>query len=131
MKTYTLLLGFFLFISSSLSAQIATPEITFEKLVHDFGKVQQYGNTTVEFKFTNTGNQPLIISNAEGSCGCTVPTWPQHPIAPGQTGVIVVKYDSKRVGPFKKSVKIMSNAKNTPVVELRIQGTIIASSSSN
>lgn len=131
MKTYTLLFGFFLFIFTSLSAQIATPEITFEKKVHDFGKVQQYGNATVEFKFTNTGNQPLIISNAEGSCGCTVPTWPQHPIAPGQTGVIVVKYDSKRVGPFKKSVKIMSNAKNNPVVELRIQGTIIASSNSN
>ena len=130
MKNLTLLLGFILFTVVSASAQVSAPEITFETTVHDFGNIQQYGNATVEFKFKNTGNKPLIISNAEGSCGCTVPTWPQHPIAPGKSGVIIVKYDSKRVGPFNKSVKIMSNATNTPTIELRIQGTIITTDSS-
>jgi hypothetical protein len=124
MKKIILLIGLFLTMITSVSAQISAPEITFEKNVHDFGSIAQYSNTTVEFIFKNTGNAPLIISNAEGSCGCTVPTWPQHPIAPGQTAVIIVKYDSKKIGPFNKSVKIMSNSKNDPVLELRIQGAI-------
>ena len=71
--------------------------ISFQKDVHDFGKLKQHGNASTEFTFTNTGNAPLIISNAKGSCGCTVPTWPREPIAPGATASIKVKYDSKRV----------------------------------
>ncbi|UTW65648.1 DUF1573 domain-containing protein [bacterium SCSIO 12643] len=126
MKTFTLLLGFIFSLSFSVLGQLSGPEITFEKTIHDFGSMKQHTPTTYEFKFTNTGNAPLIISNAEGTCGCTIPTWPQHPIAPGASAVIVVKYDSKRVGPFKKSVKITSNASSSPNIELRIQGTIIA-----
>lgn len=124
MKTLTLLFGLIFFMSTSAFSQLSGPEMTFEQTVHDFGNVKQHAPTTYEFKFTNTGNAPLIISNAEGTCGCTIPTWPQHPIAPGATGVIIVKYDSKRVGPFKKSVKITSNASSNPNMELRIQGTI-------
>ena len=54
--------------------------VEFEKDVHDFGTMKQYGDASTEFKFTNTGNAPLIISNAKGSCGCTVPSWPKEPI---------------------------------------------------
>jgi len=127
MKKVTLALGFILaFALGTFAQQVGGPEITFEKDVHDFGKIKQYGNATTEFVFTNTGNAPLIISNAKGSCGCTVPTWPREPIAPGASAVIKVKYDSKRVGPINKSVTITSNATNAPTKVIRITGNISA-----
>jgi|TARA_B110000046_G_scaffold154569_1_gene164563 hypothetical protein len=108
-------------------AQVGSgPEIAFEKDVHDFGKMKQYGNASTEFKFTNTGTEPLIISNARGSCGCTVPSWPKTPIKPGESAAIKVKYDSKRIGPINKSVTITSNASNEPNTVIRIKGSIEA-----
>ena len=80
------------------------PEIAFESEVHDYGTIKQGADGTCEFKFKNTGKEPLIISNAKGSCGCTVPTYPKEPIMKGQTGVIKVHYDTKRVGAFTKTV---------------------------
>lgn len=99
------------------------PEISFEEDVIDYGDIEQGANGVREFKFTNTGKEPLIISNARGSCGCTVPTWPKEPIKPGETSVIKVKYDTKRIGPINKSVTITSNAKTATKV-LRIKGNI-------
>jgi hypothetical protein len=100
--------------------------ISFEKDVHDFGNLKQGGDATYEFKFKNTGNEPLIISNAQGSCGCTVPEWPKEPIKPGASSVIKVKYDSKRVGPINKSVTITSNSTENATFTLRIAGNIEA-----
>jgi hypothetical protein len=99
-------------------------QIKFEKDVHDFGNLKQGGDATTEFTFTNTGNEPLIISNSQGSCGCTVPSWPREPIAPGKSASIKVKYDSQRLGPINKSVTVTSNATNEPNVVLRIKGVI-------
>lgn len=99
-------------------------QIEFEKDVHDYGTIKQFGNGVYEFKFTNTGNEPLTISNAKGSCGCTVPEWPREPIAPGESNVIKVKYDTKRVGPFGKSVTLQSNATNNPTKTIRIKGKV-------
>ena len=101
------------------------PEITFETDVHDYGTVKQGADGGCEFKFTNTGKEPLIISNAVGSCGCTVPTYPKEPILKGQSAVIKVHYDTKRVGAFTKNVTITSNAKTTTKV-LTIKGTVEA-----
>ncbi len=109
---------------SFAQASAGGPEISFEEEVHDFGKMKQYGDATTNFVFTNTGNEPLIISNARGSCGCTVPTWPRQPIQPGESASIKVKYDSKRIGPINKSVTITSNAVNTPNKVIRIKGHI-------
>lgn len=100
--------------------------IEFEKDVHDYGEVPHMGNGTYSFVFKNTGTEALIISNAKGSCGCTVPSWPKEPIAPGKSAKIDVTYDTKRVGPISKSVTITSNAENTPVKVLRIQGTVLS-----
>jgi len=111
-----------LFFSLGVSAQA---EITFEKDVHDFGTMKQHGDASTEFVFKNTGNEPLIISNAKGSCGCTVPEWPREPIQPGQSSAIKVKYDSKRLGPINKSVTITSNGSEQPKV-IRIKGNIEA-----
>lgn len=127
MRKLTLAFGFILaFAFTAVAQQIGGPSIQFEKDVHDFGNVKQYGNTTTEFVFKNTGSAPLIISNARGSCGCTVPSWPKQPIAPGETAVIKVTYDSKRVGPINKSVTITSNATNEPTKVIRIKGNIEA-----
>ena len=125
--TLSMVLASFLMLNTVNAQELQSGAIIeFEKDVHDYGTIQQNANGTYEFKFKNTGNEPLTISNAKGSCGCTVPEWPKEPIAPGESGVIKVKYDTKRVGPFGKSVTIQSNATNEPVKTLRIRGTVEA-----
>jgi len=118
------------FTANNLAAQTEVPaagaSIDFQKEVHDYGLVEYNGNGECEFEFTNTGTAPLIISNAKGSCGCTVPEWPKAPIAPGATAVIKVKYATNRVGTINKSVTITSNATNTPTKVIRIKGEVKA-----
>jgi hypothetical protein len=63
--------------------------------VWNFGTIQQGDSPEFSFTFKNTGNEPMIISNAKGSCGCTVPQWPKDPIPPGENGEIAVKFNSK------------------------------------
>jgi len=99
--------------------------ISFEQEVVDYGTIEQGADGVREFVFTNTGKSPLIISNAVGSCGCTVPTWPKEPIKPGQKAAIKVKYDTKRIGAINKSVTITSNA-TEPTKIIRIKGTVVA-----
>lgn len=99
-------------------------EITFETEVIDYGTINQNADGVRTFKFKNTGNAPLVISNARGSCGCTVPTWPKKPINPGETGDIKVKYATNRLGPINKSVTVSSNASEGTKV-LRIKGNVI------
>ena len=99
-------------------------QISVDKEVHDYGKIPVGANGTCEFKVTNTGDQPLIITNCKGSCGCTVPKCDTAPIKPGQSTIVTVKYDTKRVGPINKSVTISSNAANAPEKIVRISGTI-------
>ena len=100
-----LILGVVFALTGTFASQ--AQEISFEKEIHDFGTFDQHGDGTYEFKFTNTGDAPLIISNSKGSCGCTVPVWPKEPIVPGESHVIKVKYDTKRVGAFNKSITII------------------------
>lgn len=104
------------------------PMITLNKEVHDYGTIDQNANGTCEFKVTNTGDQPLIISNCKGSCGCTVPKCDTAPIAPGASSIITVKYATERVGPINKSVTITSNAVNAPTKIIRIKGEVKGSS---
>jgi hypothetical protein len=93
----------------------------------DYGTVAANSDGKREFVFTNNGNKPLIITNAVGSCGCTVPTYSKEPIAPGAKGVIGVKYDTSRAGqPFTKTVTITSNAAGTPSKTLTIKGNVLA-----
>jgi hypothetical protein len=99
-------------------------EIHFGETVHDFGAILKGGDGTYQFEFTNTGNAPLLLSNASSSCGCTVPSFPKTPIAPGEKGTVVVKYDTNRPGSFHKSVTVSSNAKSAPSVVLYIKGEV-------
>ncbi len=101
------------------------PEFKWESTTVDYGTVTKADESAAgrEFKFTNTGKSPLIISGCKGSCGCTVPTCPTEPILPGGKGSIKVHYDINRVGPFTKTVTVTSNAKN-PNETLKITGTV-------
>jgi len=126
MKKVMLLMAMVVGSFAYVSAQVAGPQIEFEKIEHDYGTIDQGGNGKTEFVFTNTGTEPLIISKAKGSCGCTVPTWPKEPIAPGAKASIEVKYDTKRVGPISKSVTITSNSVDQSTALLKIKGTVQA-----
>lgn len=102
-------------------------EFKFEKETHDFGKIPQGKPVSVEFKFTNVGDEPLIISNIESVCGCTVPKYTNTPVLKGQTGTITVTYNAAAMAPFSKGLTIRSNAK-TPVKVIYIKGEVTAAS---
>jgi hypothetical protein len=96
----------------------------FKEETHDFGEVQEGPTAECDFEFKNVGKKPIVISEAHGSCGCTVPKWPQEPILPGKTGKIHVTYNTTgRPGPISKTVTITSNAQ-TPSMVLRIAGSV-------
>jgi len=99
-------------------------KIEFESETIDYGTIENNSDGNREFKFTNTGNTPLVISNAKGSCGCTVPTWPKEAIAPGESSVIKVRYATNRTGSFSKSITLTSNAVNAPTKVVKIKGTV-------
>lgn len=109
--------------SSVESINPNAPEMTFDAEVIDYGTIEHNADGNREFKFKNTGKEPLIITESHGSCGCTVPTWPKEPIKPGETASIKVHYATDRVGSFDKTVTVTSNAK-TPTKVLRIKGVV-------
>jgi len=133
MKKLVFSLALLAFTSFSVMAQDAAQqpanpnaaEITFVKTVHDYGTITQGADGACEFKFTNTGKEPLILSRPQSSCGCTVPTWPQEPILPGKSDVIKVTYNTNNIGPINKTVTITSNGKTSRVV-LQIKGSVVA-----
>ena len=98
--------------------------IKFEKLEVDYGTIQKAGEPVREFKFTNNGTAPLIITDAKGSCGCTVPSFPKEPIMPGASNVIKVRYDTNRVGVFTKYVTLTTNDPSQAEVRLKIFGEV-------
>ena len=109
----------------SLSIQ-AQAEIKFESDTVDYGTIEKGANGVRVFTFTNTGDEPLIISKVTSSCGCTIPKKPSEPILPGKTGEIEVKYDTNRVNPIRKTITVISNAATTPTIALKIKGLVVA-----
>lgn len=114
----------------AVTAKVETPKVDGASMVFvsetiDYGTIAHNADGKREFVFTNNGNKPLIITNATGSCGCTVPTYPKEPIAPGAKAVIGVKYATDRVGEFKKTVTLTTNA-TEPTKTLTIKGTVLA-----
>ncbi len=99
--------------------------IKFETEIINYGTVEQYSDGTKVFTFINEGDAPLTITNVKTSCGCTVPSYSKTPILPGETGEINIKYDTKRLGNFTKTITVMSNAQEGNKI-LKIKGKIVA-----
>ncbi len=104
-------------------AQDKTAKIQFKTETVDYGEITKGSDGIRVFEFTNTGDAPLIITKVSSSCGCTIPKKPEAPILPGESGEIQVKYDTKRVGPIRKAITVLSNA-DTPTKVLKIKGEV-------
>ncbi len=101
------------------------PRFEFEDNIHDFGDIQQGEKVEHLFKFTNAGNQPLVISNIITTCGCTAPTWPKDPVQPGEKGEIKVVFNSiGKIGKQNKVITIFSNSVNGKD-QITIQANVI------
>ena len=101
------------------------PVLTIDKLEYDYGTMYQNADGNTYFVYTNDGQEPLIFSRVKASCGCTTPKWSRQPLMPGQSDTLKVKYDTKRLGSFNKSITISSNASVAKVI-LRVKGKVIA-----
>lgn len=122
MKNFILII----FLSANLFA-IAQSKGAYIKLNQEkveYGTIQKNSDGIRKVEIINTGDQPLVITNCKGSCGCTVPTCPQEPIPPGNSAFITIKYDTKRIGHFNKTVTIKSNAINHTIY-LKIEGVVV------
>jgi len=117
MKRFFMLIGAVVFAATAFgqaAAKISGPVIAWEKSTHDFGDMTQGDKVEHTFKFTNVGTEPIVITNVEVTCGCTLPkSWPRDPIAAGGKGEIVVAFNSTgKLGKQNKVVTVVSNAVN-------------------
>ena len=110
-------------VDASIQEEKSNSTIDFVSKVVDYGIIEHNADGARKFVFTNNGTEDLLIKNAKGSCGCTVPTWPREAIAPGTTAEIGVKYATNRVGKFTKTITLTTNASKKPVI-LTIKGEV-------
>jgi hypothetical protein len=101
------------------------PKLVWENTTIDYGEIKKGSDKVRKAIFFNKGTEPLVIKNARGSCGCTVPTWPKEPIMPGEQGVIEISYDTQRVGPINKTVTVQTN-EGEEETKIYIKGNISA-----
>ena len=128
--TLTFLAAFFLTISiAGLNAQDNVfgsedgPQMTFETIVVDYGQVQRGSDGNRTFTFTNTGSSPVVVTNVRSSCGCTVPSYPEDPVMPGESTEIEVRYDTNRMGRINRFVTVMTNIDER--IRLQITGEVV------
>lgn len=97
------------------------PVMSFEEEVYDFGTITAGESVEHEFTFKNTGEAPLVVSNAKASCGCTVPNWTKDPVQPGESGSLMVKFNSRgKKNQQNKMVRITANTeKGTETVRIK------------
>ncbi len=127
MKKKGLLIIVFSFFAFIAFSQQKGATISFEKDIHDFGKIKEDGGAVeYSFTFTNTGSEPLVITNVRTTCGCTSPTWTQKPVMPGEKGFVKAAFDPRnRPGNFNKSIIITTNTINNGRAILRITGEVL------
>ncbi len=120
MKKFLSLFAFVAFFATLAAAQ---PVMSFDATEVDYGTIAQGSDPLRKVKFKNTGTEPLIIKNAVGSCGCTVPSFKHEPIMPGETSEIEIRYDTQRVGAINKVVTITTNESASQRI-LVVKGTV-------
>ena len=129
--SFALMLGLVVYQNASSTAipaalsRILGPTWTWKTTEHNFGKITQNKPVTAVFEFTNTGDVPIIITKATGSCGCTVPTYSKEPIMMGAKGQVSAQFNAASAGSFTKNVTVESNT-DKPIV-LTITGEVVAS----
>lgn len=121
-KAFSLFVALFALVAISYAQKGVTK---FASETHDFGKIEQGKPATYTFEFKNTGTDPIIISDASASCGCTKPTFSREPIMPGKTGTVAATYNAAAMGPFNKSVTVTSNGES-PSVVLYLKGEVVS-----
>ena len=115
-----------IFAPLALSAQASGPMISFDMETIDYGDINKGSNGVRTFTFENTGDAPLDIKGVRSSCGCTIPKKPEAPIEPGKKGEITVRYDTNRVGIFRKTITVNTNVSNAAIIALKIKGNVLA-----
>lgn len=111
------------------NVKLATgPEFTWDKKEHGFGEIPKGKPVTAEYKFKNTGNAPIILSDVKSTCGCTVPAWPKEPIMPGEEATIKATYNAKNPGAFTKRITVVSNTQDN-YIYLLLKGKVMAEES--
>jgi hypothetical protein len=127
MKKFGLLLGLFafLFVIQVNAQSESGAVITFKEKSVDFGDIVQGQKVSHTFELTNTGESPLVISNVAATCGCTVPSWPKEPIAPGASAEIQVSFNSTgKMGKQNSIVRIYSNA-SEPIEKVSLISNVL------
>jgi hypothetical protein len=109
-------------VRATSTAEEAT--IVFNTDAFDYGEIQYMGDGECTFTFENTGKEPIMLTGVRASCGCTAPNWSKDPIKPGDTGEIKVKYNTRIVGPFNKTITVNSNGTPSHIV-LKIKGRVL------
>ena len=117
-------IAIFVFAGVSVAQAQKVAKMEFKSETIDYGEIKKGSDGLRVFEVKNIGDAPLVIEDVKSSCGCTVPKKPDAPIMPGETGEIQVKYDTKRVGPIRKTVTVYSNS-DEPVKALKIKGAVI------
>jgi len=100
------------------------PVMSFKETTVDYGVIEYNADPYRTFEFTNSGNEPLLIKNAKGSCGCTVPEYSTDPVMPGESGILKVKYDTKRAGAINKTITVTTNETGNETRILYIKGEV-------
>ena len=111
--------------ATTMTTPVGGPVATFEKTEINYGVIAQNSDPLRKFKFKNTGTEPFVIKNAQGSCGCTVPSYKHEPVLPGESSEIEVRYATDRIGVFTKTVTLTTN-EATPTRVLVIKGEVLA-----
>lgn len=121
-KFFSLFVALFVFVAVGYAQKGV---MKFAKETHDFGKIEQGKPATYVFEFKNTGTDPIIINDAQASCGCTKPTFSREPVMPGKTGSVSATYNAAAMGQFTKTVTVTSNAESGQTV-LYLKGEVVA-----
>ena len=115
--------------ANNVPRPVDAPSFQFKEDTWDFGEIPMGIPTTHTFEFTSTGKNPVVVSQATASCGCTTPVWTKEPVPNGKTGTIAVTYNAAKEGSFTKTVTVLSNTGDPKY--LTIKGTVIPKKQDN
>ena len=121
-KFFSLFVALFVFVAVGYAQKGV---MKFSEETHDFGKIEQGKPVTHVFTFKNTGTDPVIINDAQASCGCTKPSWTREPVLPGKTGTVSATFNAAAGGQFTKTVTVTSNAEAGQTV-LYLKGEVVS-----